>query len=200
MVKEEIYIPQDERTLRRIQRKVNELDRHVRAWADSVMELVPKGAGLLEDEIYIISLFLAQQRRLNLELDLWMGRETWRDRLARLLPFRGEEDTEQILKTAHNTVAARLDSDIQRACEFFCRHHNIPSFCDPVMDWRVAMRYLAQRLHHVASQIDLRNSDLPSPSRVELMLMARDLAADIVQKRKLMLAGARPAVRGYRSP
>lgn len=189
---DDIYVPQDERTLRRIQRRVQKLESQVHTWAREVMELLPRGLGLLDDELYIVGLFLAQQRRLNLELDARSGEEGLRARLSRILPFLPvEEDEEEVQRVVHRTVAARIESDIQRACDFFCRDHNLPYLCDPVMDWRVAMRYMAQELHRIASQIDLKREGEVSPYRFELALAARDLAAEIVAKRKAMLTLSR---------
>lgn len=184
----DIYVPQDERTLRRIQRRVEDLQRQVHSWAQAVLEIIPKGLGLLEDELYIIGLFLAQQRRLNLEMDARGGQEGLRSRLSRLLPFLPEpEDEEEIQQVVHRTVAAHIESDIERACDFFCRDHNLPTLCDPVIDWRVAMRYMAQQLHRIASQINLKQEDEISPQRFELALTARELASEVIAKRKDML-------------
>ncbi len=52
----------------------------------------------------------------------------------------------------------------------------------------MAVRYLAQRLHHIACQIDLKHELATSPLRFELALTARDLAADVVDKRQTMLS------------
>src|SRR2546425_10973914 len=59
-----LYVPQDERTLRRVQRTVEAIDRSTRGWAQTVIDLLPKGLSIAEDEVYILGLFLAQQRRL----------------------------------------------------------------------------------------------------------------------------------------
>ncbi len=57
----------------------------------------------------------------------------------------------------------------------------------------MAIRYLAQRLHHIAGQIDLKRELAASPLRFELALTARDLAADAVDKRQTMLSMFKPA-------
>lgn len=186
--RQDLYIPQDERTLRRIQRKVDDLDRCVRGWAQSVIDLLPRGLSLLEDESYILSLYLAQQRRLNLELDAQNSEETLRSRLGRALPFlANSEDDWEITQAVHRMVAVRLESDIERACEFFCRDRNIPPICDPSIDWRVAIRYLAQQLHRIASQINIKSGYSTSPERFELALIARDLALEVAAKRRDMI-------------
>src|SRR2546428_7092847 len=82
-----LYIPQDERTLRRVQRTVEEIDRSARRWAQTVIDLLPKGLALAEDEVYILGLFLSQQRRLNMEMDSRDPPETLRDRISRIVPF-----------------------------------------------------------------------------------------------------------------
>jgi len=191
---EDLYIPHDERTLQRVQRKLDELDKQVRAWADYLVTVLPKGLALLTDEYDLLALYLAQQRRRNLELDAENGEETFRSRLGQFLPFLVEDKDEwDITDAAHRMVSTRLESDIDRATDFFCRDHNLPGLVEPVIDWRVAIRYMAQRLHHIACQIDLRRELATSPLRFELALTARDLAADVVDKRCRMLALFQPA-------
>ena len=191
---EDLYIPHDERTLRRVQRKVDALDKQVRAWADSLVDVLPKGLALRDDEYDLLALFLAQQRRRNLELDEQNGEETIRTRLARFIPLLAEaEDEWEISSAGHRMVSTRLESDIDRATDLFCRDNNIPGLVEPVIDWRVAIRYLAQRLHHIACQIDLKRELAASPHRFELALTARDLAADIVEKRRTMFTLFEPA-------
>ncbi len=191
---EDLIIPHDERTLRRVQRKVDELDKQVRAWADSLVAVLPRGLPLTEDEYDILALFLAQQRRRNLELDQRSGEETMRSRLAQLIPFLAEDENALEINTAaHRMVSTRLEADIDRATDSFCREHDLPGLVEPVIDWRVAIRYLAQRLHHIASRIDLKRELATSPLRFELALTARDLAADAVDKRQTMLSLFNPA-------
>ena len=186
---EDLYIPHDERTLRRVQRKVDELDKQARAWADYLVSVLPKGLALIDAEYDLLALFLAEQRRRNRELDYQNGAETVRTRLARFVPFLAEsEDEWDITNAAHRMVSTRLESDIDRATDFFCRDHGLPGLVEPVIDWRVAVRYLAQRLHHIACQIDLKHELATSPLRFELALTARDLAADVVDKRHTMLS------------
>ena len=191
---EDLYIPHDERTLRRVQRKVDELDRQVRAWADLLVEVLPKGLAFMEAEYDLLALYLAQQRRRNLELDEQNGKETLRTRLARYVPFlTDEEDEWDIVNAAHRMVGTRLEADIDRATDFFCRDNGLPGLVEPVIDWRVAVRYLAQRVHHIACQVDLKHDLATSPLRFELALTARDLAADVVDKRRVMFALFEPA-------
>ncbi len=191
---EDLYIPHDERTLRRVQRKVDELDKQVRAWADYLVQVLPKGIALLDAEYDLLSLYLAQQRRRNLELDAQNGRETVRSRLARFIPLLAEDEGEwEIVTAACRMVSTRLESDIERATHFFCRDHGLPGLVEPVIDWRVAIRYMAQRLHHIASQIDLKHELATSPLRFELALTARDLAADVLDKRHTMVNLFEPA-------
>jgi len=97
------------------------------------------------------------------------------------------QDEWEITSAAHRMVSTRLESDIERATDFFCRDHGLPGLVEPVIDWRVAIRYLAQRLHHISSQIDLRRGLATSPLRFELALTARDLAIDVADKRRRML-------------
>ncbi len=158
------------------------------------MDVLPKGLALLDEEYDLLALFLAQQRRRNLELDEQNGEETIRARLARLIPLLAEDEGEwEISSAGHRMVSTRLESDIDRATDFFCRDNNIPGLVEPVIDWRVAIRYLAQRLHHIVCQIDLKRELATSPYRFELALTARDLAADVVEKRRTMLTLFEPA-------
>jgi len=186
--REKLHIPQDERALRRLRLKVDELDRRVRSWAQDVMALLPKGLTLLEDESNILSLYLAQQRRLNLELDAQGEDETLRTLLGRILPLLGSgKDDWETTQAVHSIVATRLKSDIERACQFFCRDRNIPPVCDPAIDWRVAIRYMAQELHGIATRLNIRSEYSASPQRFELALRARDLAMEVAARRRDML-------------
>src|SRR2546428_1277011 len=81
-----LYVPQDERTLRRVQRTVEAIDRSTRGWAQTVIDLLPKGLSIAEDEVYILGLFLAQQRRLNMEVGSRHPTGTPRHRISRLFP------------------------------------------------------------------------------------------------------------------
>jgi hypothetical protein len=189
-----IYVPQDEKALRRLQRNVDDLDRKVRAFAQDLVDVLPKGLSLIDDETYILGLFLAQQKRLNLEIDAENPPETVRSRLGRVLPFLAPSEAEaEVTRAAHRTVAARLESDIDRACLFFCQDHGIPPISDETIDWRVAIRYLGQELHRLAGKIDLRRDFYNSPQRFEIALVARDLAANIADKRRLMVAAQEPS-------
>jgi len=184
---EELYIPQDEHDLRRVQRRTEELDRAVRGWAQTVVSVLPKGLSLLHEELTIVQLFLAQQRRLNLELDARNADPTLRSRLGRVLPFVSEADNDwETTQAVHRIVGTQLESDIERACDVFCHSQNIPAVSDPAIDWRVAIRYLAQGVHHIASQIDMRKEYDASPRRFELALVARDAATDIAGKRRAL--------------
>ena len=188
-----IYLPQDERALRRLQRSVDDLDRKARAFAQDLVDVLPKGLSLIDDETYILGLFLAQQKRLNLEIDAENPPETVRSRIGRVLPFLAPSEAEaEISHTAHRTVAARLESDIDRACQFFCQNHSIPPISDETIDWRVAIRYLGQELHRLAGKIDLQRDFYNSPQRFEIALVARDLAGNIADKRRLMVAAQEP--------
>ena len=190
---DELYVPRDERTLRALQRRTDELDRKVRSWAQEVLDVLPKGTEMIDDEVYILGLFLAQQRRRNIEIDDENREETVRERLGRVLPFLTDPQTEwEISRAAHRTVAARLESDVDRACQFFCRDRRLSSMCEPAIDWRVAIRYLGQELHRLACKLDLRREYYSSPQRFEIALVTRDLAANIVERRKVLLtAGER---------
>ena len=134
------------------------------------------------------ALFLAQQRRLNLELDARNPEETLRTRLGKVVPFLGEAAPDvDLIRGVHRIVSARLESDIDRACADYCESRQMPPVSDPVIDWRVAMRFMAQGVHRIATQIDLRKDYATSSKRFELALFAREAAADVVQRRRAML-------------
>ena len=185
----DLYIPQDERRLRAVQRRGESLDRTVRDWSTTVVEVLPKALPLIKAELAIIGLFLAQQRRLNLELDARNPDSTLRERLGKLLPFLGDSSTDlDAIRAVHRIVSTRLESDIDRACGQYCEAQAIPSASDPVIDWRVALRFMAQGLHRIASQIDLKKDYATSSKRFELALFAREAAADILLRRRAMFS------------
>lgn len=185
-IPEHPFIHKDERTLRRVQRKVEKLDKNVRGWAQSVIEVLPKGLDLHDEEVIILKLYLAQQHRRNLELDMVIQPESLRSKLSRLLPMFRDPDKEQITHTIHQEVSSRLESDIERTCYFYCQDRNSPALCDPSIDWRVAIRSMAQHLHHIASQYDFKN-DKTNPIGFELNFTARDHAVEVIGKRHRML-------------
>ncbi len=191
---QDLYVPQDERALRYVQRKVDVLDRQVRAWADSVLAVLPKGLGLLDDEIYLLSLYLAQQRRVNRELDARDCEETLRSRLARALPFLSREEEPDIFRAVHRMVATRIECDIERATDFFCRNHNLPGLNEPVIDWRVAIRYLAQQVYRLTCQTNPKSPQAQALNRFEITLTSRELAAEVVDKRRRMFELSAPAL------
>lgn len=185
----DLYIPRDERALRSVQRRVEAVDEAVRDWSRIVMSVLPRGLPLIEDEGRITSLFLAQQRRLNLELDSRNPEETLRTRLGKVMPFLGDGTPDlELIRGVHRIVSARLESDIDRACANYCDSLDMPPVSDPVIDWRVAMRFMAQGVHRIACQIDLKKDYASSSKRFELALFARESAADVVQRRRAMLA------------
>ena len=185
----DLYIPQDERTLRVVQRRGEVLDRTVHDWSSTVMGVLPKALPLIPDELLIARLFLAQQRRLNLELDARDPQTTVRNRLGRVLPFVGDGSSDiDMLRAVHRIVSTKLESDIDRACGLYCEGQSIPAVSDPVIDWRVAMRFMAQGLHRIASQIDFKRDYATSSKRFELALFAREAASDVSQRRRAMLS------------
>jgi hypothetical protein len=183
-----LYVPQDERDLRKIQRRVGEIDRQARDWAAVMVSLMPKGLLMLDEEIELLRLFLSQQRRLNQEIDARRMEETPITQLRRVLPFlTSPEDELRICQEAHRTVAAHLESEIDRAFLAFCEPRTIEPMAEAAIDWRVAIRYLAQEVHRLASPINIRREYYQSPHRFEISLRARDLAGDIVTRREIML-------------
>jgi hypothetical protein len=191
---EDLYIPRDERDLRKLQRRIEQLDARVRDWANAVVSVLPRGLSLLDDETYILGLFLAQQRRLNIEIDEQTVEADFRQRIGRVIPFFVDAaDDPNMVKAAHRVVSSRIESDIDRAIGFFCRDRNVPPISDPTIDWRVAIRYMAQGIHRLACQVDMKKNYSTSPRRFEISLLARDLGAAVVDRRRDMIAAFAPA-------
>ncbi len=182
-----LYVPENEHQLRRVQRKAEELDKQVRAWAESVIRVLPRGLPINSHEMYVLSLFLAQQRRLNVQMD---SREpdysvigTIKHALAFVLP---QEDP-AVTATTHHVLAQRLDSEIERGCAIYCRDHGVDASSDPALDWRVAIRFMAQSTYSRLAETEPRKM-ATSPHRFELSLVARDLATEVETKRREMMA------------
>jgi len=185
----DLYIPTSERALRSVQRRVEAVDDVVREWSQTVMSVLPRSLPLIENEGQITTLFLAQQRRLNLELDSRNPEETLRTRLGKVIPFLDESAPDlELIRGVHRIVSARLESDIDRACAEFCESRELPPISDPVIYWRVAMRFMAQGVHRIACQIDLKKDYTASSKRFELALFAREAAADVIMRRRDMLS------------
>ena len=185
---EDIYVPTNERQLRRIQRKSDELDTAVRAWARTLIDVLPKNLPLDANEVYVLSLFLSQQRRLNLQMDREQGPpETLARGALRLLGFGAAPNLEEE-RAVHRIACARLESDIERACALQTNGRASPDG-ERAIDWRVAIRFMAQSLYHIAAELDLRKIE-NSAQRFQLAVVARDLASAVEDARSAMLAAA----------
>jgi hypothetical protein len=185
----DLYIPANERQLRAVQRRGDELDKNVRQWAQSVVDLLPRGLPLNSDETYILSLFIAQQRRLNVQMDSTRPQDdnsVW-GVAKQFLPFAGTPQNGEVSSAAHRLVAARLDSDLERACRFYCEDNGVQPDCEEAIDWRVAIRFMAQSVYSRVSGGDIKKVAM-SPKRFELALVARDLASDIEERRQRMFS------------
>lgn len=183
----DLYIPTSDRALRRVQRKGDELDKMVRTWAQAVLEVLPRGIPLNDDEKYIFCLYLAQQRRLNLQMDAFQPAPSLMNTAKSLLPIPMGKDDPEAFTAVHRIVALRLDSDIERGCRFFCEDSSVEPDCEPAIDWRVALRFMAQSVYSRLSDADPKRIAM-SPRRFELAVIARDLAADVSEKRSAMFA------------
>jgi hypothetical protein len=184
---EELYIPTSERALRNVQRKGDELDKQIRHWAHEVVEVLPRGLPLNADEKYLVCLFLAQQRRINLQMDAYEPDTSFMGTVKQYFPFVGARPDPEAHNAIHRIVSLRLDSDIDRTARFFIEDAGVDPSCEPAIDWRVAMRFMAQSVYSRIGANDPKKV-LHSPIRFELALIARDLAAEIVERRGLMLA------------
>ena len=163
------------------------MDKLVRNWAQAVVEILPRGLPLNPDETFVLSLFLAQQRRLNLQMDAHKPESGFMSAAKTFLPALGHNPNPEVMAAAHRLVAARLDSDIDRACRFFCEDNAIQPDCEEAIDWRVAIRFMAQSVYSRVNDGDLKKVAL-SPRRFELALVARDLASEVANRRQNMFA------------
>jgi len=189
-----LYIPTNERDLRRIQRGGDELDRLVRGWSQRVIEILPSGLPTNADEVYLLSLFLAQQRRRNLQIDAFQPDTSLIATLRGYLPLPEHHASREEIEAVHRIVALQLDSDTDRAATVYCQDNSIPPGSEPAIDWRVAIRFMSQSIYSRVCRLDpsrIKNH----PKRFELALVARELASDVSEKRQLMFsafANARP--------
>ncbi|MEX0683940.1 MAG: hypothetical protein WD904_03525 [Dehalococcoidia bacterium] len=185
------FIPENERQLRHIQRLSEQLDKQVRAWAQAVVQILPRGLPINSHEVYLLSLFLAQQRRLNVQMDAREPDNSFAGTIKTTFAFLMPRENPGIATTVHRVLAARLDSEIDRACAFYCRDYCIEERSDEALDWRVAIRFMSQSLYSRVAELDPKKMPT-SPRRFEMALVARDLAADIQAKRHGMMATLAP--------
>lgn len=182
---DELYIPTSDRQLRRVQKKGEELDKQVRAWAQAVLSVLPRGLPLNDDEKYIFSLFLAQQRRLNMQMDAFVPDTSLLGAARSLLPIPSARPDPDAFIAVHRIVSTHLDSDVDRACRFYCEDNDVDPESERAIDWRVALRFMAQSVYSRLSNVDPKRLAM-SPRRFELAVIARDLACDITEKRSAM--------------
>ena len=182
-----LYVPENERQLRRAQRAGEELDKQVRAWAESVIRVLPRGLPINSHEVYVLSLFLAQQRRLNVQMDSRAPDYSVVGAIKHALSFVFPQEDPAVAATTHHVLAQRLDSEIERACSIYCRDHGVDAKSDPALDWRVAIRFMAQSVYCRLAEIEPRQM-ATSPHRFELSLVARDLATEVETRRHDMMA------------
>ena len=175
-----LYIPGGERDLARFQHKVEKLDKAVRRWTAPIIDLLPKGLALLPEEVEILRLYLAEQRRKNLELDA--GEKS--PGLGRVIQLLANSNEHEMTRAAHQQVAVRIQSDIDQVFENYCRDRNIPML-ESTLDWRVAIRLMAQRLYLVSS--GNIKAVIQKPLRFEFALVARDHSLDVIGKRQRMM-------------
>lgn len=182
-----LYVPENEHQLRRLQRQGEELDKQVRAWAESAIRVLPRGLPINSHEVYVLSLFLAQQRRLNVQMDSREPDYSAVGTIKHALSFIFPQEDPAVAATTHHVLAQRLDSEIERACAIYCRDHGVDSKSEPAIDWRVAIRFMAQSVYCRLAEIE-PSKMATSPHRFELSLVARDLATEVETKRLEMIA------------
>jgi len=182
-----LYVPENEQQLRRVQRQGEELDGQVRSWAESAIRVLPRGLPINSHEVYVLSLFLAQQRRLNVQMDSREPDYSFVGTIKQTLSFIFPQEDPAVTATTHQVLAQRLESEIERACAIYCRDHGVDARSDPALDWRVAIRFMSQSVYCRLAEIE-PSLMATSPHRFELSLVARDLATEIENKRHEMMA------------
>jgi len=182
-----LYVPENERQLRRALRQGEELDKQVRAWAESVIRVLPRGLPINSHEVYLLSLFLAQQRRLNVQMDLREPDYSFVGSIRNALSFVFPPDDPAIAATTHHVLAQRLTSEIERACSIYCRDYGVDAKSEPALDWRVAIRFMAQSIYSRLADTEPRKM-ATTPHRFELSLTARELATEVEAKRYEMMS------------
>ena len=186
-----LYVPENERELQRVQRQGKELDKRVRAWAESVIRVLPRGLPINSHEVYVLSLFLARQRRLNVQMDSREPDYSVIGSIKHALSFILPREDPAVAASTHQVLAQRLDSEIERACAIYCRDQGVDPKSEPALDWRVAIRFMAQSVYSRLAETEPRKMAL-SPHRFELSLVARDLATEVETKR-IEMTSAFPA-------
>jgi hypothetical protein len=184
-----LYVPANERELRRVQRQGEDLDRQVRAWAESVIRVLPRGLPINSHEVYVLSLFLAQQRRLNVQMDSREPDYSFMGAIKHALSFVLPQEDPAVAATTHYVLSQRLDSEIERACAIYCRDYGVDAKSEPAIDWRVAIRFMAQSIYSRLAETEPQKM-ATSPHRFELSLVARDLATEVEAKRHSMIAAS----------
>lgn len=177
----DIYLPSKERDIKRLRQTSERINIECRSWAKMVTDLLPEELGLHIDEKYLLSLFLAEQHRLNIQLDIKRGDQHG---IRRLLPIFGAKDKPQILDAAHTMVRVRFESEIERTYNTGCCHNQINPNSEVAIDWRAAIRLMAQNLEGVAWRAkspDKIQED--SQLRFEFKQIARERASGITAKR-----------------
>lgn len=182
-----LFVPASERQLRRVQHKSETLDRQVRSWAESVIQVLPRGLPINSHEVYLLSLFLAQQRRLNVQMDASDPDPSFAGMIKNMFAFAMPREDPGVDPTVHRVIAARLDSEIDRAVTFYCRDHGVSADSEPALDWRVAIRFMAQSIYSRLAETEPKKM-AASPRRFEMALVARDLASDVQTKRHAMMS------------
>ncbi len=177
-----LYIPENESELRRVQRCGERLDKQVRAWAECVIRVLPRGLPINSHEVYVLSLFLAQQRRLNVQMDSGEPDYSVIGAIKHALSFAFPREDPSMAATTHHVLAQRLDSEIERACAIYCRDHGVDPTSEPALNWRVAIRFMAQSVFSRLAETEPPKM-ATSPHRFELSLVARDLATEVEAKR-----------------
>ena len=182
-----LYIPENEGQLLHAQRQGEELDKRVRAWAESAIRILPRELPVNSHEVYVLSLFLAQQRRLNVQMDLREPDNSVFGAIKHALSFVFPEDDPAIAETTHHVLAQRLDSEIERACAIYCRDHGVDAKSEPALDWRVSIRFMAQTIYSRLAETEPQKM-ATTPHRFELSLVARELATEVEAKRNEMMS------------
>jgi hypothetical protein len=140
---------------------------------------------MTDAETELLKLFLAQQRRLSLELD---GHPSFLARMVSCWPFRHREDRGVTASVAHRLAASYIEQAIEDAMDRFCGQYGLSPVSAIALDWRVALRYMAQQLHRTTSLMNSRHQHyLSAPSQRQLAGTVLPLAAEVAFRRARLL-------------
>ena len=175
---------EDERLLHSVLRRSGRLEQEVSRWATALMAKLPGGLPLTDTELSLLRLYLMEQRRRNLELDLDRPQAGFASVLTSIFPFLETANHYEADRLAHHLTACRIEDDIAGAADRISRQHDLSEMSEAVVDWRVAVRYLAQQLYAIVALPNSgRRLDPDLTRSQEFAIISRELSKEIVARR-----------------